>query len=608
MKGVWKIINSLVKFIQGIGTGFLGILVIFLLVAIVGASSGPKKPTVQDGSVLVLWPSGAIVEQKDLPDAFATAFNQSTPETSFHGIIKALEKAKDDDRISALAILTDSMLGASPSHIHDIAASIRDFKSSGKKVYAISTSYSQSDYLLAAEADKIYMNGEGNVLLDGYGSYPLYYKSLYDKIEATVNVFKVGTYKSAVEPSIRDNMSDAAKEANLAFLNSLWDQYLDRIVEARGLDRAVLVDQINNLPREMEKVSGDFGELAVAMGLVDELTPRNEWRQYLMNEYGTNDDRTSFKQISHEAYLAATATENTAPNQIAVITAQGTIVPGNGPVTVAASETIINHIRMARKNSNTAAIVLRVDSPGGSAFASELIREELVAAQDAGIPVVASMGPVAASGGYWISATADEIWASPTTITGSIGIFAVVPTFEKTLEKIGVHSDGVGTTPLAGGFNPLGGLNDTAKSILQLSIENGYSDFLELVSKGRNMSVEDVDKIAQGRVWIGSTAKDLGLVDHLGNFGDAVAAAARLGEVENYKAVFYREKPSQYEVFLNQLMNSKAVGDEINNFLPSRQLSPLLQTALELESEVSELLEINDPMNHYILCLECKVQ
>jgi protease-4 len=608
MKGVWKILNSLIKFIQGIGTGFLGVLVIILLVAIVGASGGSKKPTVENGSVLVLWPTGAVVEQKGFPDAFAAALDRATPETSFHGIIHALNKAKNDDRIAALAIVTDSMLGAAPSHLHDIAASIRDFKSTGKKVYAISTSYSQSDYLLAAEADKIYMNGEGILLLDGYGSYPLYYKSLYDKIEATVNVFKVGTYKSAVEPSIRDNMSDAAKEANLAFLNSLWDQYLDRIVEARGLDREFLLDQINNLPREMAKVSGDFGELAVAMGLVDELTPRNEWRQHLMNEYGTNKDRTSFKQIDHETYLAAITGENQAPNQIAIVTAQGAIVPGNGPVTVAAAETIIEHIRRARNNKNTAAIVLRVDSPGGSAFASELIREELVAAQDAGIPVVASMGPVAASGGYWISATADEIWASPTTITGSIGIFAVVPTFEKTLEKVGVHSDGVGTTPIAGAFNPLSGLNDTAKNILQLSIENGYSDFLNLVSTGRNMSVEDVDKIAQGRVWIGAKAKELGLVDHLGGFEDAVAAAARIAEIENYKPVFYREQPNQYEVFLNQIMNSKVVGGEINNFLPSQQLSPLLQTALEIESEVHDLLEINDPMNRYILCLECKVK
>jgi protease-4 len=608
MKGVWKILNSLIKFIQGIGTGFLGILAILIVIGIVGASSGPKKPTVENGSVLVLWPSGAIVEQKDLPDAFATAFDQATPETNFHGIIHALKKAKNDNRIAALAIMTDSMLGAAPSHIHDIAAGIRDFKNSGKKVYAISTSYSQSDYLLAAEADKVFMNGEGTLLLDGYGSYPLYYKSLYDKIEATVNVFKVGTYKSAVEPSIRDNMSEPAKEANLAFLNSLWDQYLDRIVEARGLDKAVLVDQINNLPREMKKVSGDFAELAVAMGLVDQIASRNEWRTELMNEYGANRDRTSFKQINHETYLAAIAKEDNTPSQIAVITAQGAIVPGNGPVNVAAAETIISHIRRARSNSNTKAIVLRVDSPGGSAFASELIREELAAAQDAGIPVVASMGPVAASGGYWISATADEIWASPTTITGSIGIFAVVPTFEKTLEKVGVYSDGVGTTPIAGGFNPLSGLNDTTKDILQQSIENGYSDFLNLVSTGRNMSVEDVDKIAQGRVWIGSVAKDIGLVDNLGDFNDAVAAAARLADVQRFKTVFYREQPNQYEVFLNQILNSTTVGDDLNRFLPARQLSPLMQTALELESEVSDLLEINDPMNRYILCLECKVQ
>jgi len=603
MEGVWKIITSIVKFVQGIGTVFLGLFVLLILLLWVAAAQGPQKPSFEDGSILVLAPTGVVVEQTDVPEPFAKAFGQTTPETSFHGMMRALRTAKDDGRISALAIDTDTMAGAAPAHLH---AAVRDFKTSGKKVYAISTSYTQAGYMLAAEADKIYLNGEGSVLLTGFGTYPLYYKSLYDKIEATVNVFKVGTYKSAVEPSTRDSMSDAAREANIAFLNTLWDQYLESVASARETEAAPLRERINNISDELRQASGDFADMALSMGLVDQISSRNDWRQELMEEYGTSGN--SFKQVNHKTYLASLNGGNNSSNHVAVITAQGTIVMGRGPVSVAAAETLVEHIRNARKNRNTKAIVLRVDSPGGSAFASELIREELAAAQNQGIPVVASMGPVAASGGYWISATADEIWAAPSTITGSIGIFAVVPTFEKTLAKVGVNTDGVGTTPLAGGFNVLGGLNDTTKDILQQSIENGYSDFLNLVAQGRNMSVEDVDKIAQGRVWAGVTAKELGLVDNLGSFDDAVAAAARLAELDDYRTVFYRERPTQYEVFLNQVLDEVSIDVPQTALLPVSELSPLLEAAKELEGDIKVMLEVNDPMYRYVVCVECKVR
>ncbi|NVJ99391.1 MAG: signal peptide peptidase SppA [Alphaproteobacteria bacterium] len=592
------------------GTFTLGVVTAFVLLTVVMTlfSGGRQMPQVPNGAVLVLEPNGMIVEQIEYPDPLESAFsdyNRTPPQTSIHDITTALKRASDDDRIAAVALLTDRMGGASPSHLHAMAAALRNFKESGKKVFAVSSGYSQSAYLLAAEADKIYMNPAGNVLLTGYGSYPMYFKSLLDKIEANVNVFRVGTYKSAVEPFIRDDMSDAAKEANVAFLGGLWKQYEDSVTTARGMEAGSLTKAIAEMPDHLRAASGDFAKLALELGLVDELAPRTTWRDAIAQEYGAAGD--SFKQIYYTSYLAATDKLQSTGREIAVITAQGQIVGGDGPITVTAAETVIGYIRNARNNPDTAAIVLRVDSPGGSAFASELIRQELVAAQTQGIKVIASMGPVAASGGYWISATADEIWAEPATITGSIGIFGVIPTFENTLAKVGIHSDGVGTTPLAGAFNTSRPLSDTTKDIIQQSIEAGYDQFLQLVAEGRNMTVEDVDKVAQGRVWVGTKAKDLGLVDHLGNFEDAVAAAARAAEVEDYDVVFYRDHPSQWEQTLADLLNS-TIGADVPGKGTAPKLSPMMQMAQQLKGDAEMLLNFNDPLGSYALCLLCTVK
>ena len=613
MKGVWAIIKSIFAFVQGLGTVSLGVFVIFMLAVLVAASNKETGPKVPASAVLVLWPNGAIVEQVEYPDPFEsvfTDFNNTPPQTSVHDIVRALKRAKTDDRIKALAILTDSISGAGPAHLHTIAGAVKDFKQSGKKVYALSTSYSQGNYLIAAQADKIYMNPYGSVLLTGFGSYPTYFKSLLEKIEANVNVFRVGTYKSAVEPFIRDDMSPDAKEANLAFLGALWQQYEQSVTEGRGLDAGSLSTGLEKVAENLRFAEGDFAKLALNGGLVDELASRRDWRQALMDEYGASADGTSFNQIHFEAYLAATDKPQTGGNQIAVITAQGEIVMGDGPISVAAAETLVGYIRSARNNPDTAAIVLRVDSPGGSVFASELIRQELVAAQEQGIKVIASMGPVAASGGYWISATADEIWASPSTITGSIGIFGIIPTFERTLDKVGIHTDGVGTSQLAGAFDPTRALSDVTKDIIQQSIESGYRQFLGVVAEGRNMSVEDVDKIAQGRVWVGAKAQELGLVDHLGELEDAVAAAAKAADVDHYNVIFYRDHPDQFHQMLADLFNSHAASGLTDSFKGkvSAQASPFAATAMMVKKQAEQLLNLNDPTGQYAVCFVCKVQ
>lgn len=611
MKGIWKIIKAMGNFVIGLGGFTIGLLVILGLTTVFLARNPQQVPNVPDGAVLVLWPEGQIVEITELPDPYAALFddfNRRPAQTSIHDITTALKRAKTDDRISALAIGTDSMASAAPSHMHTIAAAVRDFKSSGKKVYAISSGYSQSDYLIAAEADKIYMHAQGSVLLTGYGSYPMYYRSLLEKIGATVNVFRVGTFKSAVEPYIRDDMSEAAKEANSEFLGSLWEQYQVSVAEARGFEAGKIASDIDNISNQLKAADGNFATLAVNNKLIDELAPRSKWREDLKQEYGSSAYGNSFNQINFQSFLAATNTNNNGGGQIAVITAQGEIVMGDGPVSVAAAETIVDYIRSARNNANTAAIVLRVDSPGGSSFASELIRQELTAAQQQGLPVIASFGPVAASGGYWIAATADEIWAAPSSITGSIGIFGIIPTFENTLDKIGVSTDGVGTTPLAGAFNVTRDLTDLSKDVIQQSIESGYGQFLSLVAGGRNMTVEEVDKIAQGRVWVGAKAKELGLVDHLGGFDEAVAAAARAANVaDNYSLAFYREQPDQLDQFVANFLNSSVGSGNLKRpALPAP--SPIIKAARAVLDDGKFLSNLNDPLGHYLICFECKVR
>ncbi len=608
-------VKFIFKIIQGIGTTFLGLFVMLMLVFLWIGATSDNRPSVPRGAALVLAPSGVIVEQVRVPDpaeVIIQEYSNSAPpaETSIHDILAVLERAARDDRIPGLVIFTDQMVGAYPAALHTVAEAIREFKKSGKPVYAVSSSYNQSDYLLAAQANKVYLNNYGSVLLTGYGRYTNYYKGLLDKIEANVNVFRVGTFKSAVEPFIRSDMSPAAKEANMAYMSVLWDHYISDVESAREMKAGSLKASINTVSANLRAAGGDFALLAKNGGLVDEISARHEWRSELISEFGAGSG-SSFKQIGMDQYLAAT--ENMAKSSgstIAVITAQGPIIMGEGGAEVAAAETIVNHIRNARRNNAVKAIVLRVDSPGGSAFASELIRQELLAAKADGLPVIASFASLAASGGYWISANADEIWAQPTTITGSIGIFGMIPTFEKTLAKVGINNDGVGTTELAG-TSTSRELNDTVKDLIQQNIEQGYRRFLDIVAEGRGMTPADVDKIAQGRVWAGETAKELGLVDHLGNFDDAIKAAARAAGIEDdkYRPVFYRDSISSMDqLMINMFTFAGVKSKAAQNPTGSLGTSSIARFAEELKTEANKLMMFNDPIGQYVLCTDCSVK
>lgn len=416
-----------------------------------------------------------------------------------------------------------------------IAKALEEFKESGKPVYAIGDHYKQSQYYLSSYADKVFMSPDGGVMLTGYGSYTLYYKSLFEKLNVNTHVFRVGTYKSFVEPYTLDGMSDEAREANTAWLNQLWGAYTSDVAKNRQIDASTLTPELDQFVVELKSVDGDFAKLSEKMGLVDELVNRPQLRKQLIDAFGENDDH-SFNQISYYDYQPTIGDiQLPSDNQIAVVVASGAIMDGTQQRGNVGGDTTAALLREARLDDKVKSVILRVDSPGGSAFASEVIRNEVDALKAAGKPVVVSMSSVAASGGYWISSSADKIMAQPTTITGSIGIFAILTTFEKGLEKMGVYSDGVGTTPFSG-VGVTRELPEGIAEIFQLGIENGYQRFIGLVSQNRDMTLEQADSVAQGRVWTGKDALALGLVDELGDFDDAVASAAELATLgEDYE-------------------------------------------------------------------------
>jgi protease-4 len=594
---------------------FVFFLIIVLIISVIASSDG--KPEVENGVALVLQPNGVIVEQLTYVDPIDKALQEATgsqdaPETSLYDLIEALDNAKDDKRITSLVISTSYLWGAGVTKLQDLANAINDFKTSGKKVIAFDDNFSQSQYFLAAQADEVIMSPQGGIFLTGFARIGTYFKSFLDKLGVNVHVFKVGTFKSAVEPFIRDNMSDAAKQANKAWMGDLWSEFQQDLAETRSLTSDDIASYINNYKENLITNNGNSATIALDAGLVDKLMTRIEFRDKMVELVGMDEKTKSFKSISHVNYLKAIKSPfnhvNSKSNKVAVITAKGSILDGEHKEGMIGGDTVARLIRKTRNNKNVKAIVLRVDSGGGSAFASEVIRQELVKAQAEGIKVVTSMGDVAASGGYWIAASSDEIWARSSTITGSIGIFGMVPTFEKPLNEWGIFRDGVGTTKYS---NPIDGgmpLSDDVAEIIQTSINAGYDNFLSLVSKGRDMSKEDVDKIAQGRVWSGKKAHELGLVDNLGGLAEAIKSAAKLADIEDYDVLYVKRKLSENEIFLKQLFNQSQVKDLVQQKQVNNRKADLKgQLINQISSGLKLLTQWNDPDSSYATCF-CEVQ
>ncbi|MHC6800768.1 signal peptide peptidase SppA [Vibrio antiquarius] len=604
-KGIWKSITFIRLALAN--------LIFLLMIAVFYFAftyTGDGQPVVEKESALVMNLSGPIVEQRryvNPMDSFAGSLlgSELPKENVLFDIVDTIRYAKDDPKVSGLVLALRDMPETNLTKLRYIAKALNEFKASGKPVYAVGDFYNQSQYYLASYADKVYLAPDGGVLIKGYSAYSMYYKTLLEKLDVSTHVFRVGTYKSAIEPFIRDDMSDAAKESATRWVTQLWSAFVDDVTTNRNIDAKVLNPTMDELIEEMKSVDGDLAQLAVKLGLVDELATRQDIRTLFAKQFGS-DGKDSYNAIGYYDYLATIRPDYTLPqHDIAVVLASGAIMDGQQPRGTVGGDTVASLLRQARNDEKVKAVVLRVDSPGGSAFASEVIRNEVESLKQAGKPVVVSMSSLAASGGYWISMSADKIVAQPTTLTGSIGIFSVITTFEKGFSKLGINTDGVGTSPFSGdGITT--GLSDGASQVFQLGIEHGYKRFISLVGENRDMSLEEVDNVAQGRVWTGQDALSFGLVDQMGDFDDAVELAAKLANVTDYGIYWVEEPLSPTELFLQEFMKQVKVslGIDATSLLP-KSLQPVAQ---QFEQDASLLQSFNDPKGQYAFCLNCQVQ
>ncbi|RZP78333.1 signal peptide peptidase SppA [Vibrio vulnificus] len=604
-KGIWKAIT----FVRLALTNLIFLLSI-ALVYFIYFYGHDTQPQVEQPSALVLNLSGPIVEQSlyiNPMDSFAgSLFGEEIPkENVLFDVVDTIRYAKDDEKITGLVLSLRDMPETSLTKLRYIAKALNEFKASGKPIYAVGAFYNQSQYYLASYADKIYLAPDGGVMLKGYSAFNLYYKTLLEKLDVTTHVFRVGTYKSAIEPFVRDDMSPAAKESATRWLTQLWGAFVDDVANNRQIDPKTLNPSMEEFLSQLKSVNGDLAALSIKLGLVDELATRQQLRAQLAEKFGASGD-DSYKAISYYDYRA-TMRDNFDVNadDIAIVVASGTIMDGQQPRGTVGGDTVAGLLRQARNDVKVKAVVLRVDSPGGSAFASEVIRNEVQALKDAGKPIVVSMSSLAASGGYWISMSADKIIAQPTTLTGSIGIFSVITTFEKGFNKLGIYTDGVGTSPFSGeGIST--GLSKGASQAFQMGIEHGYQRFISLVGNNRDLSLDAVDKVAQGRVWTGYDALQHGLVDQIGDFDDAVAEAAKMAQLENYNLYWVEEPLSPTEQFIQEFMKQVKIsmGVDIQSILPP-SLQPVAQ---QMEQHASLLQNFNDPKGYYAFCLNCEVQ
>ncbi|MCZ6503637.1 MAG: signal peptide peptidase SppA [Gammaproteobacteria bacterium] len=607
IKGLWNAVTATKN-----ATG--NIVFLLLLSLLVYAIFSSDRIGVPDSTALILNPTGIIVDQKRAIDPiseFLSGYEEKEDsETLLRDILEALDTATTDDRVKSLVLDLHHFRGASMSKLEEIGVAIGKFKASGKPVFAFAPNYSQGQYLIAAHADKVYLDQQGfqtfgGVFLTGLSLYPTYFKSALEKLKINVHVYKAGLYKGAVEPILRDDMSEAAKEANAGWIGVLWDQYRDTIVMQRGITSESFARYTNQYDELLASIDDDSARLAVQEGFVDDIISVDAWRKEMQSIAGVSGK--TYKQISYKNYLLATRSPisviNPSSEKIAVITAIGTIFDGEQPAGEIGGDSISKLIRQARDDNQVKALVVRIDSPGGSASASEQIRGELELTQQSGKPVIVSMSGYAASGGYWIASTANKIFAASTTVTGSIGVFILWPTFEQSITELGINSDGIGTTSLSGAFNSLEEINPALQKIWELKVNSIYQKFLGLVAKGREMSVDDVDKIAQGRVWAGQTAVELGLVDSIGDLNDAIQSAALLADIEDYDVVYLEKELSAKERLFKQILNSslKMVHTATDGVRSQWQLLG------KVPREITDILQMSRSPGIYLQCIYCRV-
>ncbi|MTD25726.1 signal peptide peptidase SppA [Erwinia sorbitola] len=602
-KWTWRVLNFVREFILNL---FL------VLLILVGAgiwfqyNSASTPADVQKGALTVDL-SGVVVDKPSVSNTMSKVSRQllgassdRLKENSLFDIVDAIRQAKGDAKITGMVLDLRNFAGADQPSLQYIGKALREFRDSGKPIYASGDSYSQAQYYLASFANKIYLSPQGTVDLHGFATNGLYYKTLLDKLKVSSHVFRVGTYKSAVEPFLRDDMSPAARDADSRWVGELWQNYVNTLAANRQITADQIFPGAQGVLDGLQKVGGDTAQYAKENKLVDELASPSIVDQQLVKTFGWDKEAKDYNGISIYDYPLKNA--QTTDGNVAVIMANGAIMDGEETPGSVGADTTAMEIRDARLDPKIKAIVFRVNSPGGSVTASEKIREELAAAKAAGKPVVVSMGGMAASGGYWVSTPANYIIASPNTLTGSIGIFGVINTVENSLDAIGVHTDGVATSPLADVASTKA-LPTEVQQLMQLSIENGYKNFLGLVAKSRNKTPEQIDQIAQGHVWTGSDAKANGLVDALGDFDDAVAKAAELAKLKQPQLNWYQNDPSLIEVLFSQVDASAhaALPATLKAWLPA----PMLDVMNAMKDQPGLMGSMNDPQNRYAFCLTC---
>jgi protease-4 len=530
----------------------LNLLFLLVIIAILFAIfNGGKR--VEDKTVLILDLKGSLVEQQagSVRQTLVSQVRGDIKENvQLRDVLHVLDAAAKDPKISSAILLLDEFQGAGMPMLREVGAAVDRFKASGKKVVAWASTYDQRQYFLAVHANEVYLHPMGMVELEGFGGYRNYYRDALDKLGITVNLMRVGTYKSFAEPFIANEPSPAALEAETYLYNDMWKNYTDTVEKARKLPTGSIMQTINDLPNLVGQVHGDMAQLALTGKLIDGLKTRDELRQMMLAR-GVRDEKThSFRQITFDDYLAKQKPQFIG-DAVAVVIASGEISDGEAAPGSIGGLSTASLIRSAREDASVKAVVLRVDSPGGSAFGAELIRRELELTRAAGKPVVVSMGDVAASGGYWISMAADEVIADPSTITGSIGVFALLPTADKAMEKIGVHSGGVTTTWLREGYNPLRPLDPRFRDLIQASVDHIYADFTTKAAGARHTTPAKIDEVAQGRVWTGTQAKERGLVDTVGSYSDALASAAKRAKLpDGYRVTYVEREPNGFDRFI----------------------------------------------------------
>lgn len=602
---IWDLFNVIRRVV-------FGVIALVILLFVVAGMVSDELPVVPSGAALVVMPEGDVVEQyagDPVDVALARMFEREVPETRQRDLLTAIRRATSDERIGALVLVTTEMRGIGLSKLQELRAAVEEFRTTDRPVFAYGDGFLQHHYYFASMADTIYMNPQGLVLLQGYGLYPAYFREGMDKLELDVHVFRVGEYKSAVEPYVRDSMSDEAKEANLEWLSDLWNAYRGDVAEARDLGPESIDDYVWRYAEHLRVVDGSGAEAAREAGLIDVIANRDEVKQAIVELVG-DDGNGSFLQVGFEDYLQITDAERLlrrSDNRVGVVVARGMIQEGDQPQGIVGATSTARLIRRAREADRVKALVLRVDSPGGSIFASDVIRREMELTRLEGKPVVVSMSSLATSGGYWISMDADEIWASATTLTGSIGIFGLFPSYSRTLNKIGIHVDGVGTSPLAGALRADRPLQPELGDAIQALVEHGYHEFVDKVAGARDMTREEIDAIARGRVWSGEDARRLGLVDEIGGFYDAVNSAAELaGLGEDYDVRIMERELSFTERLLLEWSTTTLswVGVDLvgEMRLPLDGISDAMPALRQIRRDVEGLIEASEPYGIFSYC------